>query len=144
MIPEAHIHGALPWPARLRAARRWRRDSRGGRVATWSASLGAVQAALLLASAGDHVETLPALVGLSVVLSLIAAIVVGTVWFVRFAVRAGGRPVAIGLTAAFYGASALAAPGGSGLLAATLLAPAIVWSWWLPSGSFAVTSCARR
>jgi len=142
VIPAAHIHGAATWRASLRAARR----SRGGRVAIWSATLGATQAALLLAAAGEQAETARAFVGLGVVLSLIAAIVVGTVWFVRFAipVRWGRHVNAVLGTAAFYSATLFASPAHAGLLATTLLAPALVWSLWLPRGSFAIKGAAAR
>jgi hypothetical protein len=138
VIPAAHIHGAATWRASLRAAGR----SRAGRVVIWSATLGAVQAALLVGRAGGDVDAARAFGGLTVVLALIAAIVVGTVWFVRFAipVRRLGRHVnAVIGTAAFYGAAVLAAPAHAALLATALLAPAIVWSWWMPGGTFALS-----
>jgi hypothetical protein len=139
VIPSAHIHGSPRWPARLRAARR----APAGRIATWSAALGVTQAALLVGAAHDRVEVVPALVGLGVALSLIAAIVVGTAWFVRFAIPMGARAsAAVGalIVAAFYGAAVwmLARPGGAGLFAATLLAPALVAALRLPRGTFAV------
>ena len=144
MIPAAHVLGGPKWRAHVRAAMRWRRRSGAGRVATWSATLGAAQAALLVATAGPHVDTVPAVAALALVFALAAALVVGTVWLLRLAVPMG-RALAMIVTGAFYGAAALASPDANGVLAATLLVPALVWSLALPRGTFAITaSCSAR
>lgn len=137
-IPEARVHGGPMWRARARAAWRWRRESGAGRVMTWSATLGATQAALLLAAARTHQAIAPAFAVLALVFALAAALVVATAWLLRLAVPVSPRALGAIVPILFYGAAALASPQAHALLALTLLAPAIAWSAWLPRGRFEV------
>lgn len=143
-IPEARVHGGPMWRARARAAWRWRRASGAGRVVTWAATLGAAQAALLLAAAHTHQAIAPAFAVLAIVFALAAALVVATAWLLRLAVPVSPRVLGAIVPFLFYGAAALASPQAHALLAATLLAPAIVWSAWLPRGRFEVTASAAQ
>jgi hypothetical protein len=146
VLPPAHVHGhgGSRWRARARAARRWRRESPGGRMVTWSATLGAAQSALLVAMAGARGVMAAAVIGLSVVLALAALLVVATVWLLRLALPVRPRALAIVVPLAFYGAAALASPAAGGVLAATLLLPSLVWARWMPAGTFTFARRGRR
>jgi hypothetical protein len=137
-IPEARIHGGPMWRARARAVWRWRHESGAGRVITWSATLGAAQAGLLLAAAGTHGAIAPAFAVLTLVFSLAAALVVATAWLLRLAVPLSPRLLGAAVPILFYGAASVASPQAHALLALTLLAPAAAWATWLPRGRFEI------
>jgi hypothetical protein len=141
VIPAAHIHGEPSVGAWVRAARRWRRESPGGRVLTWSASLGMTQAILLVALAGTRPDLAAALTVLGLIFTTMAALAVGTAWLVRMAVPVAPRVLGAAVPIFFYTTVVLAAGGVRALLATALLAPAIAWAPWLPRGRFQV---ARR
>jgi hypothetical protein len=138
VIPAAHIHGEHAFGAWVRAARRWRRESAAGRVVSWSASLGATQAVLLVALAGTRPDLAPALAVLGLVFTTMAALAVGTAWLVRMAVPIAPRALGALVPILFYTAVVIAGGGVRALLAISLLAPAMVWAAWLPRGRFQV------
>ena len=138
MIPAAHIHGEASVGAWVRAALRWRRESPAGRVLSWSASLGATQAVLLVALAGTRPDLAPALAVLGIVFTTMAALAVGTAWLLRMAVPVAPRVLGTAVPILFYTTVVFAGGGVRELLAASLLGPAIVWAPWLPRGRFQV------
>jgi len=141
VIPAAHIHGEPALGAWVRAARRWRRESAPGRVLTWSASLGAVQAALLVAIGGTTSSVPVALAVLALVFTTMAALAVGTAWLLRLAIPIAPRAIGAIVPILFYTAAVFSVGEVHALFAASLLAPAVAWAPWLPRGTFRV---ARR
>jgi hypothetical protein len=144
MVPRARIDNA-GWQdrtrARGRALARWPRAS-AGRVATWAASLGAVQAALLLALAPPTTRAV-AVPTLACAFAGLAAMVVAIVWFVRMLAPRLGGWLPIACVAAVYGGLALIIPDGRPIVAIAVLPAALLWARWLPAGAFAVARAPR-
>ena len=86
----------------MHAAWRWRRESSAGRVVTWSATLGFVQAALLVAGASGNVDVPRAVTVLGVAFALAAGLVVGTTWLLRLALPGDRESAPIAGLVAFY------------------------------------------
>jgi hypothetical protein len=137
-FPSAHLHGQPTFGAWLRAARRWRRESAPGRVLTWSATLGATQAVVLVALAGTRPDLAPALAVLGLVFTTMAALAVGTAWLLRMAVPAAPRLLGAAVPIVLYTTVVFAGGGVRTLLALSLLVPAAIWAPWLPRGRFLV------